>query len=211
MALTRWRIGRPDVLLAIAIPAAIAVVGCDTPLDLPWADAKRVESAKVNTGSAPRADRTTNNVRARKTTPIRTNPTVPESSPDIENIGEPTVLADSSAIEVDEKSAPVVESETACGQRDIVRPRANVVVRLDAPAYVAPRELEVPLATIAAGTRLPIMEAAGEWILVRFDDRRWGPRVGYLHCSRLAAIQPATASFETGGDTQLPVDEGSPP
>ena len=203
MALTRWRIGRPDVLLAI--------VGCDKPLDLPWADAKRVESTNVNNGSAPRADRTTADVTARKTKPTRPSPPVPESSPDIENIREPAVVADTSAIEVDQTSVPVVESETACGQRDIVRPRANILVRLDSPAYVAPRQLEVPLATIAAGTRLPIMEAAGEWILVRFEDRRWGPRVGYLHCSRLAAIQPATASSETGGDTPLAVDEASPP
>jgi hypothetical protein len=48
---------------------------------------------------------------------------------------------------------------------------------------LAPRQLRVPLVTMTAGSVLPVAEVADDWLMVRFEDDQWGPRVGYIHCS----------------------------
>jgi hypothetical protein len=54
-----------------------------------------------------------------------------------------------------------------------------------APAYVEPKVLQVPVETFHQGDALDITDRAGDWFLTRFQDRRWGPRVGFIHCSQL--------------------------
>jgi hypothetical protein len=55
----------------------------------------------------------------------------------------------------------------------------------DAPVFIEARVRPVPLTTLALGIVLTVLEADGEWYLIQFDDRRWGPRVGYIHCSNV--------------------------
>ena len=62
-------------------------------------------------------------------------------------------------------------------------PRRVAVSAPDAPVFIEARVRPVPLTTLALGRVLIVWEADGEWYLIQFDDRRWGPRVGYIHCS----------------------------
>jgi hypothetical protein len=45
---------------------------------------------------------------------------------------------------------------------------------------------------------LPIIEVASDWLAIRFQDRRYGPRFAYIHCSKVivasAPVEPAVAS-----------------
>ena len=54
-----------------------------------------------------------------------------------------------------------------------------------APVFIYPQELPTPLATLNAGTTVPVVESTPSWFLVRFNDTRWGPRVGYVHCAKV--------------------------
>jgi len=43
-----------------------------------------------------------------------------------------------------------------------------------------------PIASLARGTELTILETKGEWRLVRFADPQWGQRAGYIPCAATA-------------------------
>lgn len=64
------------------------------------------------------------------------------------------------------------------------------IILTEARVFIRPRELQTPLATLANATRVSMLERSGEWVLVRFEDRRWGPRVGYVRCSAVRAAKP---------------------
>jgi hypothetical protein len=56
-----------------------------------------------------------------------------------------------------------------------------------ASAYIRPMRLTTPLQTFPQGATLTTTDRQGEWFFIRFEDQRWGTRVGFIHCSELAA------------------------
>jgi hypothetical protein len=74
----------------------------------------------------------------------------------------------------------------------------TVTVRTGAaPVYIRPQVWVEPLATLSAGESLAVREVSGEWLLITFRDRRYGDRVGYIHCSRVDAPASAEAAAIT--------------
>jgi hypothetical protein len=60
----------------------------------------------------------------------------------------------------------------------------HVTVRAPAaPVFIQPRVLSVPLVSLTTGTALTPTQRTGDWFLIKFEDRRWGPRTGYIHCA----------------------------
>ena len=76
----------------------------------------------------------------------------------------------------------------ACLRLDTFR---EAVTMANVPVYIQPRELQTPLTTLPSALMVAVSERTDDWYLVRFDDRRWGPRVGYVHCSGVRALSPA--------------------
>ena len=66
-------------------------------------------------------------------------------------------------------------------------PRKLNVSSEEAPIFIYPRVLPTPLATLPKGAVLDVGGASGKWYLVRFSDRRWGSRVGYVNCANVIA------------------------
>jgi hypothetical protein len=54
----------------------------------------------------------------------------------------------------------------------------------------------VPLTNLPSGTVVPVIGIEGDWLLIRFDDRRWGSRVGYIHCANLRPQAATPANSE---------------
>jgi hypothetical protein len=59
-----------------------------------------------------------------------------------------------------------------------------------APIYVEPKILPPPLRTASVGTRLEVLEEAGDWIRVRFTDPQLGPRVGFMMVKLVRVERP---------------------
>ena len=78
------------------------------------------------------------------------------------------------------------------------------VIAPTAPVFIRPQVLQVPLTTLSRGVTLLVSDVAQEWYLIRFDDRRWGDRSGYIHCSNVA-------SADEPRPTPAPVTEAPPP
>jgi hypothetical protein len=87
-------------------------------------------------------------------------------------------------------SAPHTPVTPAAGADVCLRSDAfrEAVTLADVPVYVEPRRLQTPVTTLASAVMVTVAERAGDWYLVRFDDPRFGPRVGYAHCSSLRAL-----------------------
>jgi hypothetical protein len=64
------------------------------------------------------------------------------------------------------------------------------VVADGANVFLHPQDGPVPMATLLRGTPITILDSKGEWRLVRFSDKRWGQRAGYIHCSWIASSSP---------------------
>ena len=47
-----------------------------------------------------------------------------------------------------------------------------------APIYIEAKVTQTPLRTAAVGTRLEVLEEAGAWVRVQFNDPQFGRRVG---------------------------------
>jgi hypothetical protein len=60
--------------------------------------------------------------------------------------------------------------------------------------YVDPRVTQTPITTFASGIPVTVAERSGDWVLLRFNDPRWGARAGYTHCSQLRALDLPTAN-----------------
>ena len=82
-------------------------------------------------------------------------------------------------------AAPSRAENDVCAREDFIR---SVATLADVPVYIRPGPTEKPLATLTNGVALMVIERAGDWMLVRFQDFRFGPRVGYAHCSQLRAL-----------------------
>lgn len=81
--------------------------------------------------------------------------------------------------------AALTTGTDVCLRQDVFR---DAVTLTSVPVYIQPRELHTPLTTLPSAVMVAAAERAGDWYLIRFDDRRWGPRVGYVHCSSLRAL-----------------------
>jgi hypothetical protein len=53
------------------------------------------------------------------------------------------------------------------------------------PVFDSPRSGRVPFRTLARGTRVYVVEARGDWLLVQFDDQLWGTGFGYVSCGEV--------------------------
>jgi hypothetical protein len=82
-------------------------------------------------------------------------------------------------------AAPARAENNVCAREDFIRYVATVA---DVPVYIRPRPTESPLATLTNGVALMVIERSSDWVLLRFQDLRFGPRVGYAHCSQLRAL-----------------------
>jgi hypothetical protein len=97
-------------------------------------------------------------------------------------------------------SEPVAPAQTACGSE---RPKTVTVSAPGAPVFIQPRILPTPLVTLAAGTELPVVRSESSWYYVRFDDKRWGPRFGYIQCSSVVAGEkPPTSGDDSRPDAE---------
>jgi hypothetical protein len=87
------------------------------------------------------------------------------------------------ASEPAEVSAPL----SVCGAE--TRAERVDVIREQSPVFIRPQVMPEPLARFPAGTRLTVVKREAQWLLVNFDDRRWGQRAGYVHCADVTASQ----------------------
>jgi opacity protein-like surface antigen len=81
----------------------------------------------------------------------------------------------------------------------------TAVAAVNTSVFIAPDATKTPLRVAAAGTTFVVLEEAGEWTKVQFQDPQWGRRVGYVvtkdlrvHRAALApmdlSVKPETAS-----------------
>jgi len=87
-----------------------------------------------------------------------------------------------------EPTAPSRKTVSACGNDHV---RVVSVTSPTAAVFVRPQVLPTPLITFETGAQLPVVKTEGAWFYVRFDDRRWGPRFGYIQC---ADVMPTPAT-----------------
>jgi len=57
------------------------------------------------------------------------------------------------------------------------------VINADSPVFIEPKFRTQPLTLLPAKKTAEVSSADGAWYLIRFNDERWGRRVGYIHCS----------------------------
>ncbi len=120
-------------------------------------------------------------------------------------------VAEVAAEPVDAPAPPVPDPALprSCDQIRAGILASNVMVSVPAaPIFIQPRKLEVPLATEPAGTVLPVKQLDGEWYLIRFADRRWGARVGYIWCGN---VQPSAVSVDAGTPSPRAAKGAAPP
>jgi hypothetical protein len=57
------------------------------------------------------------------------------------------------------------------------------VINPDSPVFIEPKFRTQPLTLLTVKKTAEVVSSEGPWYLVRFNDERWGRRVGYIHCS----------------------------
>lgn len=82
-----------------------------------------------------------------------------------------------------ERVGAIPDPGPLCDQAGGSTPHTVTVSTENTPLFMKPRVLPVPLTNLSAGSVVPVVEMEGDWYLIRFKDRRWGSRVGYIHCS----------------------------
>ena len=83
-----------------------------------------------------------------------------------------------------DEAIPVKPS--ACGDEHV---RRVTVAAAGAPVFIYPRVLPTPLVNLPSGTELPVVESAGTWYRVQFEDKNLGPRQGYIHCASVVSAR----------------------
>jgi hypothetical protein len=48
------------------------------------------------------------------------------------------------------------------------------------PVYIRAEETRTPLKTLPRGTSIRVLEEAGDWLRIEFQDSQWGRRVGFV-------------------------------
>ncbi len=61
--------------------------------------------------------------------------------------------------------------------------KSLAVINADSPVFIEPKFRTQPLTLLPAKKTAEVGSAEGAWYLIRFNDERWGRRVGYIHCS----------------------------
>ena len=88
------------------------------------------------------------------------------------------------------------EPASSCAQAGSLSGRTVTVSTDKAPLFIEPRVLPVALTNLSAGSVVPVLQVEGDWYRIRVNDGRWGPRVGYLHCTNTRLVT-ARASTKT--------------
>jgi hypothetical protein len=86
---------------------------------------------------------------------------------------------------VDPPATANVPEASLCNQEVHSGPKTVTVSTAKAPLFIEPRVLPTPLTDLPRGAEAPVVQVEGDWYLVRFEDRRWGSRVGYVHCAQV--------------------------
>src|SRR6266496_2465837 len=100
---------------------------------------------------------------------------------------------------------------TACDEiRKVPLPNTLTVSVAQTPVFIQPRVQQEPLTRLPSGVKLPVVEAEGDWFLIRFDDRRWDKRVGYVHCSDVV-VSAASLEANASQPSSSPAHNVQPP
>jgi hypothetical protein len=184
--------------------------GCNLPEVSSTSSESRYQLTKDRDGRVLRLDTVTGEVTVAAPTPVTVRPTPPAraDSPPAEtrgNVAEPAdtrslsgSIPASTSTAVTPEPRPTVEITAKptgpalgtagidmCARQEIAR---QAVTLADAPVYVEPRVTQAPITTLASAVLVAVAERSGDWVLLRFNDARWGPRAGYVHCRQLRAL-----------------------
>jgi hypothetical protein len=84
----------------------------------------------------------------------------------------------------------------------------TAVAVVNTPVFIAPDATKTPLRVASAGTSFVVLEDAGEWTKVQFQDPQWGRRVGYVATRDLRlhreALQPMDLSVKPASSAPQP-------
>jgi len=87
----------------------------------------------------------------------------------------------------------------------------TAVAAVNTPVFVAPDATKTPLRVASAGTSFVVLEDAGDWTKVQFQDPQWGRRVGYVATKDLrvhrAALAPMDLSVRPEAATPAPPEQ----
>jgi hypothetical protein len=61
--------------------------------------------------------------------------------------------------------------------------KSLAIINTDSPVFIEPKLRTQPLTLLPLKKTAEVVSAEGAWYLIRFNDERWGRRVGYVHCS----------------------------
>jgi hypothetical protein len=90
----------------------------------------------------------------------------------------------------------------------------TAVAAVNTSVFIAPDATKTPLRVASAGTTFVVLEEAGEWTKVQFQDPQWGRRVGYVATKDLrvhrAALAPMDLSVKPEAGTLAPAVETAP-
>ncbi len=78
---------------------------------------------------------------------------------------------------------PPVEEDPVDGQRP------TGMITQSAPVFLMPDSTRTPLRTLPAGMIIRVLDQEGDWVRVQFNDRQYGPRVGYVQ-RRFVRVRP---------------------
>lgn len=81
------------------------------------------------------------------------------------------------------------DSAASQAQVQIGQPLRAVVTK-DAPIYLKPEVLPIPLRTAAAGTVLEVLKELESWVQVQFQDPQFGRRIGWIEAPYLRIARP---------------------
>jgi hypothetical protein len=79
------------------------------------------------------------------------------------------------------------------------------VVAAKAPIYLDAKESQTPLRVADVGTRLKVLQDAGDWTEVEFQDPQWGARVGWIRTDQLQITRPQNQPTDTAPPTDAVV------
>ncbi len=87
----------------------------------------------------------------------------------------------------------------------------TAVAAVNTSVFIAPDATKTPLRVASAGTTFVVLEEAGEWTKVQFQDPQWGRRVGYVVTKDLrvhrAALAPMDLSVKPETATSAPPEQ----
>jgi hypothetical protein len=113
-----------------------------------------------------------------KTLPV--SPLPPTAHPPSSGPASPSKAAPPKAAPPEAAPTPAAPAAPTPAPATPVLVRNTTVLKVAAPVYIAPDVTRAALRLLPAGTSVKVREDAGDWLMVEFSDRQWGPRVGYV-------------------------------